>query len=298
MDGLCIIMLLWMAAIFALLVRSITEESKEDEEIKQKRAAHELDVQRKTLDREAWRAWEERRQQVAREQLEKEQEQAQQLQQQALARREQTKLVANNIEEVDGFIKEAQLFRQRLGRVLTVFIYTVPTGRALIRWVVERPQASFYYVIIWQDGETVATENADSGQVEVQLRPGQDYTFQFEAFYGSQSMESPPFIIRVRIPTAAEWNLSVGDVVKVAKPKIKKSRLEIFRQRARRKLQDKKSIESLLGEFRQERIEEEKTRYADPASLEIALAIVDGEVKELKEELEVVLQSLNKKKNR
>lgn len=226
-------------------------------------------------------------------------EQEKQLHEQALARREQMKVTASTPEDLDEFIKNACLFRQPLGRVLTVAIYAVPTGRILIRWIVERPPPSPYYVAVIEDRVTIQSEYANEGEIVRQLQPGFDYRYQFEVIEGNRDLEKPPFYVTVNIPKPAVWNRTVADVVAKPKPpKEKKPLAEIFKARAQRQIQQRRDIETLLGEFREERLKEENARDPNPAHQEIISSIIEGEVLELKRELESLLERMKKKKNR
>ncbi len=119
-----------------------------------------------------------------------------------------TELTGDDHDSLDACVKEKQIKFSKSGRVVTVRVAALPTGRVAMEWMLNPTLPRPLTVICQRDCKVVDKQYSYRGECTADLQLGQEYDFTFEAWDGASNQEdSLQFVMRV--PTAQEWNRTI-----------------------------------------------------------------------------------------
>ena len=163
---------------------------------------------------------EKKRRELEREARQQQEEQARQAQcalaktvddaRQAAEERYRSGIPDGALEDVDTYLKNAQLRQSHMGRVLTVRVVVLPTGRMVLEWALDPTLAYLVQVVGEKNDKVVFVEHAWRGVYPDTLARGKEYVFSLHAYDGKKDLE-PDFEFVVKAPTERQWERKIKE---------------------------------------------------------------------------------------
>lgn len=114
-----------------------------------------------------------------------------------------------NLDDVDQYLKNVQLRQSHMGRVLTVRVVVLPTGRMALEWALDPTLPYLLQVVGEKNEKTVFVEHAWRGVYPDTLVRGREYVFRLHAYDGNKDKEDN-FRFTVKAPTQKQWDRKVN----------------------------------------------------------------------------------------
>ena len=208
--GGLLLLVIFLTIVAVAVICAKAEEAKEhyqsvfDEKAQEEQA--ELAKKKRELEREARRQQEEQ----ARE-AECALAQAVEDVRQAAEERYRSGIPDGQLEEVDQYLKNVQLRQSHMGRVLTVRVVVLPTGRMALEWALDPTLPCLLQVVGEKNEKIVFVEHAWRGVYPDTLVRGRAYVFRLHAYDGNKDKEDN-FRFTVKAPTQKQWDRKIQEL--------------------------------------------------------------------------------------